>query len=493
MARRDPARRLEWPTTSASARRPWRRASTGSLLATPLERKRQVVGVIVVGRAPRRAAVLRRRLEPAGDLRRPGRRRHRERRLYDEVRAFNEELEAKVKLRTTELTAINAELGRAIAELRETQAQLILSERLAGLGLLVAGVAHEINSPSAAIRGSVDAMADNVQRLADGRAALGRAVDRRPSSARAVARAGARRSAPQLASRRMPTPAAVAAQAARAARRRSRRGRRRGRRGRGSRAAGSAATPTTRWPTPRAAAGRPETTPTGVAGRARRYLTEHVYLHRNALTIQNAIRRIQRIVGCAQELLAPRPAGGAVDGRPARRHRDHARHARPRAAWYHRRAQLRQPSTVPVYVDELNQVWTNLIQNAVQALDGRGHHRDRDRQRERTASLVRIIDDGPRHPTGRHAADLRAVLTRPSPRAKAPASGSGSCARSSTSTGAGDASAGDVLRGVAAAGRNVAFEVLASTCRWHAYAGDAVGGDGRASPGSTGAPEGARR
>src|SRR6185436_18797986 len=78
--------------------------------------------------------------------------------LYSEVREASEELEKKVRLRTAELTAINHELGKALADLRETQAQLVLSERMAGLGLLVAGVAHEINSPTAAIRGSIDGL-----------------------------------------------------------------------------------------------------------------------------------------------------------------------------------------------------------------------------------------------------------------------------------------------------------------------------------------------
>ena len=64
-----------------------------------------------------------------------------------------------------ELTAINTELGKALADLRETQAQLVLSERMAGLGVLVAGVAHEINSPTAAIRGSIDGLAAALERV----------------------------------------------------------------------------------------------------------------------------------------------------------------------------------------------------------------------------------------------------------------------------------------------------------------------------------------
>jgi two-component system NtrC family sensor kinase len=53
---------------------------------------------------------------------------------------------------------------------------------------------------------------------------------------------------------------------------------------------------------------------------------------------------------------------------------------------------------VPVYVDELNQVWTNLIQNAQQALAGKGAIAiETTVENVGTASwaVVRVIDDGP--------------------------------------------------------------------------------------------------
>jgi signal transduction histidine kinase len=49
---------------------------------------------------------------------------------------------------------------------------------------------------------------------------------------------------------------------------------------------------------------------------------------------------------------------------------------------------------VPVYVDELNQVWTNLIQNAQQALGGKGTITIETLHEGQTA-IVRVIDDGP--------------------------------------------------------------------------------------------------
>jgi signal transduction histidine kinase len=64
-----------------------------------------------------------------------------------EMRRLNEGLEAKVQARTAELQARNAELNTAIETLRRAQSQLVESEKMAALGGLVAGVAHEINTP----------------------------------------------------------------------------------------------------------------------------------------------------------------------------------------------------------------------------------------------------------------------------------------------------------------------------------------------------------
>lgn len=76
-------------------------------------------------------------------------------RAQQELATLNEELEERVNKRTQELE-------HALHNLRSTQDQLVLSEKMAALGQLVAGVAHEINSPLGAIKASAGNMQDTL-------------------------------------------------------------------------------------------------------------------------------------------------------------------------------------------------------------------------------------------------------------------------------------------------------------------------------------------
>ncbi|WP_199243963.1 ATP-binding protein [Bacterioplanes sanyensis] len=65
----------------------------------------------------------------------------------DQLRELNDTLEHKVEERTQRLTEAFQHLQRSMHELRSTQEQLVMSEKMAQLGNLVAGVAHELNTP----------------------------------------------------------------------------------------------------------------------------------------------------------------------------------------------------------------------------------------------------------------------------------------------------------------------------------------------------------
>lgn len=64
-------------------------------------------------------------------------------------------METQVAERTAELTRANAELEATLQELRQTQVQLIQTEKMSSLGQLVAGIAHEINNPVNFIHGNL--------------------------------------------------------------------------------------------------------------------------------------------------------------------------------------------------------------------------------------------------------------------------------------------------------------------------------------------------
>ncbi len=73
-----------------------------------------------------------------------------------QIQRAADELELKVDQRTRELREKNADLERTVALLQQTRQQLVMAEKLAAIGELTAGVAHEINNPTAVILGNLD-------------------------------------------------------------------------------------------------------------------------------------------------------------------------------------------------------------------------------------------------------------------------------------------------------------------------------------------------
>ena len=71
----------------------------------------------------------------------------RQREIENEIRELNIELEQRVRQRTINLEEANHELGEALSSLKNMQSELLRSEKMAALGSLVAGVAHELNTP----------------------------------------------------------------------------------------------------------------------------------------------------------------------------------------------------------------------------------------------------------------------------------------------------------------------------------------------------------
>ena len=63
------------------------------------------------------------------------------------LQSLNVELESRVERRTADLARANSELSAAMETLKMAQGELVRSEKLAALGNLVGGVAHELNTP----------------------------------------------------------------------------------------------------------------------------------------------------------------------------------------------------------------------------------------------------------------------------------------------------------------------------------------------------------
>jgi PAS domain S-box-containing protein len=79
------------------------------------------------------------------------------------LQTLNQQLEQRVLHRTDELERANTELTQALEVVRKTQKELIQGEKLASLGRMVAGLAHELNTPIGNALTVGSALADHVR------------------------------------------------------------------------------------------------------------------------------------------------------------------------------------------------------------------------------------------------------------------------------------------------------------------------------------------
>ena len=81
------------------------------------------------------------------------------------VKEQNVQLEKKVHERTADLENRNEELHTAMNDLRMTQQQLVESEKLASIGQMTAGIAHEINNPINFVQSNVGPLKRDVDEI----------------------------------------------------------------------------------------------------------------------------------------------------------------------------------------------------------------------------------------------------------------------------------------------------------------------------------------
>lgn len=81
------------------------------------------------------------------------------------VKEQNVELEARVRRRTEALASANGELSAALEDLKGAQDQLIQTEKLASLGQMTAGIAHELNNPINYVQSNATSLSRDMEEL----------------------------------------------------------------------------------------------------------------------------------------------------------------------------------------------------------------------------------------------------------------------------------------------------------------------------------------
>jgi len=83
------------------------------------------------------------------------------------IKEQNVILESEVRIRTADLRRSNDELQKLLFDLKQTQTQLVEAEKLASLGMLTAGIAHEINNPINFVTSNIAPLRRDIQEVFD--------------------------------------------------------------------------------------------------------------------------------------------------------------------------------------------------------------------------------------------------------------------------------------------------------------------------------------
>ena len=138
----------------------------GTLLVRPLQQITAVARRIAAGEVGAAADLPLVRSDEVGAVARALS--HMLERLYEQratIESLAANLEQRVGERTAQLEAANRELAQRLAELKQTQEQLIIADRRVSVGRLAAGAAHEINNPLAFIMANLTFATESLQRV----------------------------------------------------------------------------------------------------------------------------------------------------------------------------------------------------------------------------------------------------------------------------------------------------------------------------------------
>ncbi|WNZ65996.1 ATP-binding protein [Myxococcus sp. MxC21-1] len=124
-----------------------RSAQPKSLLCSPLLKQGSLTGVLYLENDATRGAFTPERLEVLRLLSFQAAISLENADLYASLEEYSRTLERRVEERTAEIQHKNAELAETLTRLQEMQRQLVAQEKLASLGALTAGIAHELQNP----------------------------------------------------------------------------------------------------------------------------------------------------------------------------------------------------------------------------------------------------------------------------------------------------------------------------------------------------------